>query len=307
MYIKAVSAADDVANYTIVSCHDPSSTASGAHCCSGTCANFYPLQTCGSICGVVVMVMAAIACHNPVYFSYLSTRHNQDFPSVFLQTPSRFSKYLRLVIASWIAENSVNTSYIIQLQDEITMDDAGGKEKKTYCMSKSCTESADIAQKLHVDTKDKNSFSLVRKSSEAKTESKIQPKTEEISKDCNASRGDKNHDYNSSQSCKPEKESKFQPRSTKEKKFQCRHCDSSFTTSFSFRRHMQSRHPTATAELDGKSECNNCGFKCHRIGDLRTHLSQKHNVIFSTESITLNNINGKSIIIIKFIHLFFII
>ncbi len=96
----------------------------------------------------------------------------------------------------------------------------------------------------------------------------------------------------------------FQSGLTKRKKFQCRHCSSCFTTNFSFRRHMQSRHPTATADLEGKSECNSCGFKCHRIGDLRTHLSQKHNVIFKTESITLNNTNGKSIIIINFIHTF---
>ena len=64
--------------------------------------------------------------------------------------------------------------------------------------------------------------------------------------------------------------------------------------------HMQSQHPTATAELKGKSKCNHSGFKYHRIGELRTHLSQKHNAIFEIESITLNNINGKSIIIINF-------
>ena len=77
MYIQAISPSDDVANYTIVTCHNPASTSSGGHCCGETCAILYPLQTCGSICGVAVMVMAAIACQNPAYFSYLLAKHNQ--------------------------------------------------------------------------------------------------------------------------------------------------------------------------------------------------------------------------------------
>ena len=306
MYIKAISPSDDVANYTNLTCHDPSSTALGAHCCSETCANFYPLQTCGSICGVVVMVMAAIACHNPAYFSHLSTRHSQDLPNVFLQAPSRFSKYLRLVIASWITENSVNTSYIIPVQDEFQMNASGGKQEDTYRNTKKCARSEDTAQKIHVDTNGKRNSSSAHKSSKPQTESEFQPNTEEVSNNCNASTYDKKDDYSNSSSIQCSKpnvpRSEFQSGLTKRKKFQCSHCSSCFTTNFSLRRHMQSRHPTATADLEGKTECNSCGFKCHRIGDLRTHLSQKHNVIFKTESITLNNINGKSIIIIKFIH-----
>jgi hypothetical protein len=81
MYIKATSPSDDVANYTVVTCHDPYSTARGAHFCSDTCATFYPLQTWGSICGVVVMVMAAIACHNLVYFSKAQPEPPKCVPS----------------------------------------------------------------------------------------------------------------------------------------------------------------------------------------------------------------------------------
>ena len=303
MYIKAISPNDDVANYTIVTCHDPSSTASGTHCCNENCANFYPFQTCGSICGVVVMVMAAIACHNPAYFCYLSTRHSQDLPNVFLQTPSRYSKYLRFVIASWIAENSVNTFYIIPVQDENSINVAGGKQEETSRNSKTCTRPEDTAQKIPTNSNGKHNSSSFLKDSKLKTGPQCQPSTEEISKECNASTDDKEDACNStsSQSSMPKKKAEFQPEKLNEKKkFQCNHCPSCFTTNFSFRRHMQSQHPTATAELEGKSKCNHCGFKCHRIGDLGTHLSQKHNAIFEIESITLNNINGKSIIIINF-------
>ena len=300
MYIKAISPSDDVANYTIVTCHDPSATSSGGHCCGETCAILYPLQTCGSICGVVVMVMAAIACQNPAYFSHLLAKHNQGIPSVFLQTPSRFNKYLRLVIASWITENSVKTSYVIPVQDEFPTNAGGDKQEEPYSNSKTCTISEDTAQKRHTDTNGKPHPFPAYKSPKPKTESEFQQNTEGIDKHCNASTND--NSISSTQSFKPKKQSKFQLQSTeKKKKFQCRLCTSCFTTNFSFRRHMLSQHPTATGDLEGRSECNSCGFKCHRISDLRTHLSKKHNVIFKTESITLNNIDGKSMIIISFI------
>ena len=117
-YLKAVCKDDDVSNYSVTMLHDPASKCpkSGAHHCGDTCASFYPLQTCSSICGVVVMVAAAIACHNLEFFQHISTAHShttKSFPPIFLETPSRFSKYLRLVIASWIAGNAVNTEHVI--------------------------------------------------------------------------------------------------------------------------------------------------------------------------------------------------
>ena len=51
-YLKAVCKDDDVSNYSVAILHDPTSKCpkSGAHRCGDTCASFYPLQTCSSIC-----------------------------------------------------------------------------------------------------------------------------------------------------------------------------------------------------------------------------------------------------------------
>ena len=69
------------------------------------------------LCGIVVIVIGAIACYNFDFFQHLSTTHTSsnatDFPPRFLQTPTRFGKYLRLVVASWFASNSVNVDYVV--------------------------------------------------------------------------------------------------------------------------------------------------------------------------------------------------
>jgi hypothetical protein len=103
-YLKAVCKDDDISNYTTVMLHDPQNQCpmSGMHRCGESCADFYPLQTCSNICGVVVIIVAAISCRNYEFFQHISTTHgnNTTFPPVFLQTPTKFGKYPRLVVAS---------------------------------------------------------------------------------------------------------------------------------------------------------------------------------------------------------------
>ena len=146
--------------------------------------------------------------------------------------------------ASWIAENSVNTSYIIPVQDENPINVVGGKQEETCCNSKTCTRPEDTAQKIRTNSNGKHNSSSFLKDSKLKTGPQCQPSTEEISKDCNASTDDKEDACNStsSQGSMPKKKAEFQPEKLNEKKkFQCNHCTSSFTTNFSFRRHMQSQ------------------------------------------------------------------
>lgn len=67
-YIKTVNNNASVEEYTLVFAHDPKSKSpvTGAHKCNKTCAQNYPLQTCGNICGIVVLVVSTIACFNIV-------------------------------------------------------------------------------------------------------------------------------------------------------------------------------------------------------------------------------------------------
>lgn len=88
--------------FSVVLCHDPHSVnlRTGTHDCNFECAQHYPFQTCSSICGIVVMVMAAIACHNFPLFKLMSTScisqgNTIQPPHIYLQKPSQFNGYLR--------------------------------------------------------------------------------------------------------------------------------------------------------------------------------------------------------------------
>ena len=107
----------DFHEFSIQVCHHPRSISSnGRHCCGTSCAKLYPLQTCMNICGIVVMVMAAVACFNPNLFSLLSCVDEMkisQLPQVFLTTPSKYSGYLRRVVAAWFAYNTINAAYVV--------------------------------------------------------------------------------------------------------------------------------------------------------------------------------------------------
>lgn len=106
--------------FSVVLCHAPHSVNSrtGTHDCNSACAQLYPFQTCSSICGIVVMVMSAIACQNLPLFKLMSTTcirqgNTNQPPHIYLQKPSQFNAYLRRVIASWVAENAVSIEYVV--------------------------------------------------------------------------------------------------------------------------------------------------------------------------------------------------
>ena len=120
------------------------------------------------------------------------------------------------------------------------------------------------------------------------------PSSRKVPTDCKTSSSDNNlptsqkvpTDCKTSSTC-------HSPKSNKRKKPPCRTYGLFFSGSFSLRRHMRSKHPAETENLSGKCKCNECGFKCHKIGDLRNHLSRNHNVMFKSESVTFNNLAGK--------------
>ena len=116
-YINAATT-EDGSDYSITMCHDSDSISpsTGCHICNQNCAQFYPLQTCSSICGIVVIIMAALACLRPVVFKHISMLHSnltKRLPEVFLRNPTVSSKYLRRVVVAWVAENKVNINYVL--------------------------------------------------------------------------------------------------------------------------------------------------------------------------------------------------
>ena len=57
-YITAATK-EDGSNYLLTMCHDDNSISplTGSHICSQKCIQLYPLQTCNSICGIVVIII----------------------------------------------------------------------------------------------------------------------------------------------------------------------------------------------------------------------------------------------------------
>ena len=73
----------------IITIHQP---CGGNHTCSDQCTQFYPLQTCSNICGIITMCMVAVMTES--WEGWLKW-NNLSAPQ-FLQNPSLHGKYLRI-------------------------------------------------------------------------------------------------------------------------------------------------------------------------------------------------------------------
>ena len=91
-------------------CHDPDPHSNGLQC-TANCSSSYPLQRCGDICGIVVIVVATILKYNRELFCQLTSK-SVDLPFLFIKEPTKYSKYLRLTVASWFVNNMVNINNI---------------------------------------------------------------------------------------------------------------------------------------------------------------------------------------------------
>ena len=86
------------------------------HRCSTRCSLHFPLQKDGNICGVVAAVMLAMSCLLPEFFQFVFSckRKQEDTESkLFFSNPTKYDKYLRQVLAAWLAEDCVSMKYLV--------------------------------------------------------------------------------------------------------------------------------------------------------------------------------------------------
>nr|XP_047122618.1 uncharacterized protein LOC105849511 [Hydra vulgaris]XP_047122625.1 uncharacterized protein LOC105849511 [Hydra vulgaris]XP_047122631.1 uncharacterized protein LOC105849511 [Hydra vulgaris]XP_047122636.1 uncharacterized protein LOC105849511 [Hydra vulgaris]XP_047122643.1 uncharacterized protein LOC105849511 [Hydra vulgaris]XP_047122652.1 uncharacterized protein LOC105849511 [Hydra vulgaris]XP_047122660.1 uncharacterized protein LOC105849511 [Hydra vulgaris]XP_047122664.1 uncharacterized p len=101
-------------SFNIVYCHDATTHQYGGKVCSSLCRKNYPLQTCGNICGVIAIIVCGISCLRYDYFMYIISTdkpHNNNY--IFLQEPTKYSKYLRYVLMSWFISKEVVLDFVI--------------------------------------------------------------------------------------------------------------------------------------------------------------------------------------------------
>ena len=81
----------------------------------GSCKWFYPLQSCSNACGVIVVCTAAVLCdHWNLWLSCDSQHLVEKVHVPLLSNPSVNSKQLRLIVMSWLVNNSVTTCHLLQ-------------------------------------------------------------------------------------------------------------------------------------------------------------------------------------------------
>ena len=260
-----------VSLYSFVYAHDPSSTGPQGHQCLSSCASLYPLQRCGNVCGVVVIIVAAIACLANDLFRQLTKKiDNAPQCSIFLSDPTKYSKYLRLVLISWFGAKSVSLSNILPLFDT----------------------DVEVPFKQQTDTKSFNS-----KNDEKKEEKKTgvqKQKTEQTEMKKEKEEVKRNTFLNSFKSPLSKVPKALQTKKGVQK-WECRYCDLTCNDKSNLNSHIRRKHKEVNIKevgSGGRCTCLQCGYSCHRITEFREHLSMAHNVIFRTENIKLQNYQG---------------
>lgn len=105
-------------NFNMSMCHNPHQTSPDfEHICSTdkfVCVQNFPLQKCRSMSSVVTLLMAAFACLKRTFFDLLTTVSSTlALDLQHLKDPSGYAKYLRRVVASWIADKEICLDYLI--------------------------------------------------------------------------------------------------------------------------------------------------------------------------------------------------
>ena len=117
-------------NFEMTMCHNPHQNPPDfEHICSTDkliCVPNFPLQKCGSMSSVVTLLMAAFACLKRTFFDLLTTdSRSTSLDLQHLKDPSGNAKYLRRVVASWIADKEICVDYLIpkKFEPEECIDD----------------------------------------------------------------------------------------------------------------------------------------------------------------------------------------
>ena len=117
---------EEMSGFSFKKCHDHTGRKDGK--CGPKCAKSYPLQTCGSVCGLVAITSTALACLAKSVFQNLISK-DAKFTGFFFTTPSKYAKYLRMVLCTWIVKKTVTIQYVLPKED-VKKDDHEQKLKK---------------------------------------------------------------------------------------------------------------------------------------------------------------------------------
>ena len=98
--------------------HDPKFANEHGHLCNKSiCAIYYPFQTCSFICGVVAIVVSAIACFAKSFFEHIikvqlneTSRHVSN---IYIQKPKKYSKFLCRAVMAWMSADFIDIGFVV--------------------------------------------------------------------------------------------------------------------------------------------------------------------------------------------------
>ena len=90
--------------------HRPEKMKAGAHYCSKHCFRNIPPQKCGSVCGVIALIIAAISCMNSRLWDCNFLDINNKLPNQlrWLMHPTSYAPYLCRVLIHWLIAKHVD-------------------------------------------------------------------------------------------------------------------------------------------------------------------------------------------------------
>lgn len=246
------------------------------------------------------MAIASIACHNTEYFQNLTTVYtttSESLPISYLRNPTRFSKYLRLAIGTWIVRNEVNINNIVP-------------QYWHHNQNSLCFQHANsLFQHLYANNDDSsNGKSDVEVSSVADNE--LQNRNDTINQPGSCLPKDivggkckdgQNNEHETQEECTEVISEPLNGNGKRDstipnnkEQHRCTACGLSFARKFTLKRHVAKKHPDLIDSYsEGNCVCQSCGFKCHMIKTLQEHLAKEHSVALHEETIVLESRTGK--------------
>ena len=141
--------------------HHSMATSRFGHMCDWRCRN-YPLQTCSDVCGVIVLIIAALAALDRPLFQFLIGPSEKS--QVYLQRPSQHAYFLRRIIMRWFAESRIEINYVLLHHD--WRDNVRTESHHSSCLRRFTSSSTKKKLKLSLNPKASSSNGSIPKATE---------------------------------------------------------------------------------------------------------------------------------------------
>ena len=141
--------------------HHSMATSRFGHMCDWRCRN-YPLQTCSDVCGVIVLIIAALAVLDQPLFQFLIGPSEKS--QVYLQRPNQHAYFLRRIMMCWFAESRIEINYVLLHHD--WRDNVRTESDHSSCLRRDTSSSTRKMLKLSLNPKASSSNGSIPRATE---------------------------------------------------------------------------------------------------------------------------------------------